>query len=627
MSEIKVLPDHLINQIAAGEVVERPASVVKELLENSLDAGAKKITVEINEGGDSFLRITDDGSGMDKDDALLAYARHATSKITGSEDLFNIHTLGFRGEAIASIASVSYLTIQTKKRGEIEGTLVQAEGGNINLKKSIGCPEGTQIEVRQLFYNTPARKKYLKNASTEYGHVLSTITSMALVNPGVSFKLIHDDKTVFDLPPAEDILIRIRSLLGRDIADNLIPVFYGHSQIKLHGFIGKPSIARASRLSQFLFVNGREVKSHVLSYAVKQSFYSLLPKEKYPVFILLFEIDPKIVDVNVHPRKLEVRFSDEREIFKIVAGACAKALEKNVLAPQIGGASDFDSSYNTARTQQQTLKLEDHEQAAAETGALSGAPVNDYVQTGAWRGEAQGTSILESKAGGDAGRRPSQPSGSVDDALNFTRQIADLSGVHLKSGEENLIPLTQINNSYILCQQGDNLVIVDQHAAHERIRYTNICAEFEQRNKVIQPLLTPLQMEFSLMEINILNDNIDLIRSLGFEVDNFGGNTFMVQAVPGYMSGQDTQRVLRGLIDDLSNQSIKGDYQSRKEKALTYMACRSAVKFGDKLSGEEQRQLMKDLQALDLPYTCPHGRPTMIKMSFEELEKRFGRRK
>ena len=621
MPQIKVLPDHLINQIAAGEVVERPASVVKELLENSLDAGAKKIIVEVEAGGDALLRITDDGCGMDKDDAVLAFARHATSKISIQEDLFRINSYGFRGEAIASIASVSLMTIQTKKTGALEGTIVSAEGGQIRMVKAIGAPEGTQIEVRNLFFNTPARKKYLKNDATEYGHILSTVTSMALASPQVSFKLIHDGKTVFDLPASEDVMIRIRSLLGRDMAENLVPVFYGHSKISLTGFVGKPSIARASRLGQYLFVNGREVKSHVLSYAVKQSFYSLLPKEKYPVFILFFQIDPMYVDVNVHPRKMEVRFSDEKEIFKIVISACGKALENYVLAPKIEdqkplGEKDSSqikeqtelSAYSSQRVQQ-SLKLEDHDYEEAYRGAKTMAAV---------AGAATVNGSLN---------------GVNEDAIAFTQAVtqglyaSEPANFTARENDDLIQPLAQLAESYILCRQGNSLLIIDQHAAHERIRYTEIVAEFEAKQSVIQQLLTPMQFELSHQEKNILEQNLELFAGLGFSIEPFGGNTFNLTAIPSYMAKYDLLKAIHGLIDDLNNMSVKGDFQSRKEKALTYMACRSAVKFGDKLSMEEMEGLVRQLQTLAQPYTCPHGRPTMAKMDFEELEKRFGRRK
>ncbi|MBP7058385.1 DNA mismatch repair endonuclease MutL [Candidatus Gracilibacteria bacterium] len=620
MPQIKVLPDHLINQIAAGEVVERPASVVKELLENSLDAGAKKIIVEVEAGGDALLRITDDGCGMDKDDAVLAFARHATSKISILEDLFRINSYGFRGEAIASIASVSLMTIQTKKAGALEGTIVSAEGGQIRMVKAIGAPEGTQIEVRNLFFNTPARKKYLKNDATEYGHILSTVTSMALASPQVSFKLIHDGKTVFDLPASEDVMIRIRSLLGRDMAENLVPVFYGHSKISLTGFVGKPSIARASRLGQYLFVNGREVKSHVLSYAVKQSFYSLLPKEKYPVFILFFQIDPMYVDVNVHPRKMEVRFSDEKEIFKIVISACGKALENYVLAPKIEDQKpeEKDASQITEQTElsayssqrvQQSLKLEDHDYEEAYRGAKTMAAV---------AGAATVNGSLN---------------GVNEDAIAFTQAVTqglyanEQANFTARENDDLIQPLAQLAESYILCRQGNSLLIIDQHAAHERIRYTEIVAEFEAKQSVIQQLLTPMQFELSHQEKNILEQNLELFAGLGFSIEPFGGNTFNLTAIPSYMAKHDLLKAIHGLIDDLNNMSVKGDFQSRKEKALTYMACRSAVKFGDKLSMEEMEGLVRQLQTLAQPYTCPHGRPTMAKMDFEELEKRFGRRK
>lgn len=608
MPTIKLLPDTLINQIAAGEVIERPASVVKELVENALDAAVSRITVEVQGGGESFIRITDDGCGMDREDALMAFERHATSKIAAAEDLFNIRSLGFRGEAIASIASVSKFTLHTKKRGESEGTSVFCEGGKIRKIKGAGVPEGTQIEVKDLFFNTPARLKYLKSPSTEYGKILDIITGTALAHPGIAFRLVHDDKPVFDLPPADNDLVRIRALLGKDAADELVPVFYGHTLIGLKGYIGKPQIARSTRGGQRFFVNGREVKSHVLAYAVKQSFHSLLPKEKYPVFLLFFSVDPALVDVNVHPRKEEVRFSDEKQIFKIVLQSCEKALESHVLSPKISREGPLN--YYQLRPAQSPLRLEDREETA-DFGAKS--PVI-------------------SNASGAA----------VKDAINFTKEFSyslpQLDGEHtdkkpvespdanLRSETEEIVPLAQIGNSYIICEQGRKLVLVDQHAAHERIRYTEIIAQFDSAKKSVQPLLLPVQFELSHREVPILQENMELLTGLGFEIEPFGGNTFVVHAVPSFIVKEDLQKTILGLIDDFENNAAKGDFNARKERALTYMACRSAVKFGDKLSAEEQKSLLKNLQAEALPYTCPHGRPTIITMTFDELEKRFGRR-
>ncbi|MCC7197371.1 DNA mismatch repair endonuclease MutL [Candidatus Peregrinibacteria bacterium] len=640
MPIIKQLPEHLINQIAAGEVVERPASVVKELVENSIDAGADKITIEVNDGGDTFLRITDNGLGMDKDDALLAFSRHATSKISSADDLFNIYTLGFRGEALATIAAVSYVSLQTKKRGAIEGTTVQVEGGNIHKVSSIGCPEGTQIEVRQLFFNTPARKKYLKNAATEYGHILSMITGISLAFPNISFTLIHDEKTVFDLPATDDDFVRIRAVLGRSVADELVPVFYGHSKIHLKGYIGKPFIARANRNSQYFFVNQREVKSHVLSYAVKQSYHSLLPKEKHPVFLLYFTLDPESVDVNVHPRKLEVRFRDEKEIFSIITQACSKALETHVLAPILDG--NKTSEYNEDRVQQSPLVLHDKplqvpsavmaaepvavgtvEQALEFTQRIAGNPINEnYVSVELPFGNSD-----ESASGNEnILERDRSSENEVTSTVNGNIEDNPVSGFGVqREATKEILPLAQMDRSYILCQQGQSLVIVDQHAAHERVRYTEIVEAFEKQLLSVQPLLVPENLELSHRELALLEQYGEILRTMGFELEPFGGNTIAVNAVPSYAAKLDLQPLIQGLLDDMDHQSSKGDFTMRKERALIYMACRSAVKFGDPLAPEEQKELLKKLQALALPYTCPHGRPTMITLTSDELIKRFGR--
>jgi DNA mismatch repair protein MutL len=638
MPIIKRLPEQLINQIAAGEVVERPASAVKELVENSMDAGATRIIVEITGSGQPRICVTDDGCGMDREDALMIFERHATSKIYSSDDLFNIRSLGFRGEAVASIASVSKISVHTRKKGEVEGTDVYFEGGKMIDSKPAGTPEGTRIEITELFYNTPARSKYMKNDATEYRHVLNTLTGLALAHFQTAFRFIHDGKTVFDLPPAKDAFTRINSMMGKEVSGNLAPVFYGHSKIQIEGFVGKPEIARANRNNQYLFVNGREIKSPTLAFAVKQSFYSLLPKEKYPVFFIYLNIDPEMVDVNVHPRKTEVRFSDERDIFRAVMQSCDKALQNSVLAPRIGVGNE--NNYDM-RPHQQLLRLAD---AVAGAGVSeSGHAPAEGAQVGAAAYEPSDASVhVPSGAQAHTGtfRQPAlmnngfinnRENASVEEALNFTKEFAEGSRemperIASRDEEAEIIALTQIGNSYILCQKGEALVIVDQHAAHERIRYTEICEQFEKRIKPVQPLLMPLQMELSHKDVQVLNDNRELLAEMGFEIENFGGNTFSVLSVPSYVVKEDLQKVIAGLVDDMNDQAVKGDYQKRKERALVYMACRSAVKFGDRLSAEEQQGLVKKLQTLALPYTCPHGRPTMITMSFQELEKRFGRR-
>jgi DNA mismatch repair protein MutL len=600
MSVIKLLPENLINQIAAGEVVERPASVVKELVENSLDAGATRITIEIEGGGEELIRITDNGCGMDKEDAVLALERHATSKISSQEDLSRIHTLGFRGEAISSIASVSFFTLQTKKRGDLEGTLVSAEGGKNIKTKSAGIPEGTQIEVKQLFFNTPARRKYLKSPATEYGHILDTVTGLALAFPEVAFRLVHNQKIVFDLPSQKNFLERIRTLMGSQIADELIPVFYGHSQMQLEGFIGKPLLARSGRSGQHLFINRRGIRSNSLSYAIKESYHSLLPSGKYPLFFLYYKLDPELIDVNVHPRKLEIRFRNEKELFLITREACSKALEKHVLSPNVKSGQ----SLNYYRERKSVpLQLQDKDSFHAPAPKISTNLVQDALQF---------SQELAQK--GD-----SQPQTAV--LLEKPLQKTFLE----RTNTEEIIPLAQLSNAFILCQQGKDLVLIDQHAAHERIRYTEILQDFAEQKKAVQPFLTPLQLEFSAKEILALQQNHEIFENLGFEIEAFGGNTFTVRAIPNYLAKENLQQTILGLLDDVEHMAAKGDFEKRKERSLIYMACRSAVKFGDPLSQAEQREIIKKLTALDLPYTCPHGRPTMITMSFDELKKRFGR--
>ncbi len=616
MPTIKVLPENLINQIAAGEVVERPASVVKELVENSLDAGAQRIIVEAHGGGDTFLRVTDDGKGMDKEDAVLCFERHATSKISTADDLVNILTFGFRGEAVASIASVPDMIVETKKEGAMEGSLLMNEGGRMTKMKELGCPEGTQIEVRDLFFNTPVRKKYLKSDAAEYRAIVDLLTGIALANPGVAMKLVHDDKIVFDLAATENVQVRIRDLMGRQVADNLIPVFNGHAQMRLEGFIGKPDIARANRKAQHLFVNGREVQSYVLSYAVKQAFHSLLPNNRHPVFVLFLEVDPKLVDVNVHPRKLEVRFSDEKAIFRIFVQATKHALEKHVLAPDFNVPveeipEDFSTLSQPRERDHQTLKSVDVTPPVYE-------PAN-------YEPVKQEALVLK-----DAPEEAAQES--------LPQQESDQSEPEATLRDETveLIPLAQMNRSYIVCQQvsknpGEgahanmDLVVLDQHAAHERIRYTELLDQFEKKEISTQPLLMPVQLELSLSDKSILEENLELLKGLGFEIEPFGGNTFSVYGVPSSMVKEDPSSLIQGILDDLNNQSLKGDFQARKEKALTYAACRSAVKFGDPLEMAEMEALCEKLMTLDLPYTCPHGRPTMVRLPAAELEKRFGR--
>ena len=574
MSLIKILPENLINQIAAGEVVERPASVIKELIENSIDAGADKITLEVIGGGDELIRVTDNGSGMDKDDAKLALARHATSKISVTDDLFNIKTLGFRGEALASIASVSDLTLITKQQRSPTGVKITAHGGETISFEEINCPPGTQIEVRNLFYNTPARKKYLKTISTEYQQILSFFQSLAIAHPNIQFVLFRNNKESFNYPIVNTFFERIRSVLGKNIAENCIPVSSSEGDFSIEGFIGKPEIAREGTRHQHLFVNSRAVSHSLFSYALYESYHSLLFGRQKPFFSINIQIAPTLIDVNIHPRKLEIKFLNQNQLFKALQKAAKESLEKNILMPGI-------------KTNIYQPKFFD--------------PIK------------------------------------VNDALEFTKNLAEDSRnfkpgrinkyAYKKDGTQvlSLNPLAQIAKSYILAESPAGLILIDQHAAHERILYEELMDQFDKKAPEKQQLLIPQNIELSSLEAEIFKSNEAIFNALGFEIELFGGSTFIISSVPASIAKENIENILLNVLSDLSDDKKTRAVINPSEKLIEYVACRSAIKFGKDLSIDEMASLIMQLDCLKRPYTCPHGRPSMIQLSFEELEKRFKR--
>lgn len=570
MSIIKVLPEHLVNQIAAGEVIERPSSVVKELLENSIDAKATEITLEIIGAGDELIKVTDNGIGMDSTDAKLAFERHATSKIDSQEDLFNIGTMGFRGEAIASIASVSLMTLQTKRKEDSVGTRIETVAGAVETFEECSCSNGTTIEVRNLFFNTPARKKYLKSLSTEYQSILRLFQSIALINPQIHFKLVHDNKLVADYPKADSLIERINSTLGKHTAENCIPIFYESSEISIDGFIGKPELARKGNKHQHLYVNGRPITHSLFNYALADSYHSLLMDGKKPFFVININIAPHLIDVNVHPRKLEIRFINQSHLFAILKKAAAKTLEKNVLMPSF-------------TMHEQSMDLDTEKASAQEAAPFT------YDHS-----------------------RPAQ-----------------LNKYSYKKDEEqapSMMPIAQIAKSYILAENEEGLILVDQHAAHERVRFEELMDEFEKKEPQKQQLLLPLTIEFSTLECEIFNQHQEAFTKLGFEIELFGKNTFIIHSVPSIIARENIEEVILNVITDLSENSETRAVKNPQEKVIEYMACRSAIKFGKDLSIDEMIKLIRQLDTLKRPYTCPHGRPSMVKLSFDELEKRFKRK-
>jgi len=588
---IKKLSPDLINKIAAGEVVERPASVVKELVENSIDAQADLISIDLEKGGTNLIVITDNGTGMSKDDALLALERHTTSKISTLDDLFNIQTLGFRGEALASIASVSQFTLETKTKAGIEGTKLTFNNSQLTINPC-GCDQGTKIIIKDLFYNVPARKKFLKTPLTEYNHILEIITNYALIYPGTSFKLTHNKSLIFNLPKTNSWLERLKQVLGQDIAKDLIPIEQ-KGTIEITGFIGKPEIARQNRKSQYVFVNKRAVNDFLIAKAVKESYGSLIPRELNPVFVLNLQLPPKLVDVNVHPRKAEVKFKDSQEIYLAVLQAVQKSLTANLLPPQIKFAPG------------QTGKI-----YSLKPTAFSEIykPKVSYQQN-----------LNNLKA----------PTNRVSQALEFSKQILGEEFTEQKAVVGDWRLLGQIHNAYLLVEAPQAILIIDQHAAAERILYEKFKAEYSQAGHKSQKLLLPLNLELSHKEVEILNQSLEFLKNIGFEIEIFGANTFIVNAVPQVLDKLDIKQTILGLINDLEEHDFNQakSIEDKKDLVIKYAACRTAVKFQDKLEIKEQIRLLEDVLAMmDKINTCPHGRPFIMELTLDQLAKNFKRK-
>ncbi len=592
MNLIKKLDQDLINKIAAGEVVERPSSVVKELIENSIDAKADQINLEIKNGGIDYISIQDNGIGMSKEDAQLAVERHATSKISTIDDLFNIQTLGFRGEALASISSVSQFSLETKTKNDSEGTNLQIANGKLQIKPC-GCPEGTKINIKELFYNVPARKKFLKSATTEYNHVLDIFTNFALINPQISFKLIHNNKLVFNLPKTKAWLERIKQILGTDIVQSLVPI-QSKGTIEISGFIGKPQIARNNRKSQFVFINNRAVNDFIIAKAIKQGYGLLIPKELYPTFILNIKLPPELVDVNVHPRKAEVKFKNPQEIFVAVLQTIQKSLVGNNLTPQIKTSAEKIKKF----TLQPSIGQKTYQPSVSYQPNLK---------------------KIKSKAS------------KVSQALEFSKAILKEEFIAKKEpqriGDWRL--LGQIHNSYLLVEAADAILIIDQHAAAERIIYEKFKKEYDTQKMKSQQLLLPLTLELSAREVEILNQSLDFLRNLAFDIEIFGQNTFIINAVPQNLNKLDLKKTILGLINDLEEHDFSQakSIDEQKDLVIKYAACRAAVKFNDKLEVEEQIKLLEDvMQIIDKINTCPHGRPFLMELTLDQLAKNFKRK-
>ncbi len=574
MPSIKILPDTLINKIAAGEVVERPASVVKELIENAIDAGATEIVVNIEQSGKRLIRISDNGCGMSREDARTAFERHATSKIASEADLETIRTMGFRGEALSSIASVARVTMVTARKGAGSGTIVEIEGGTVRNIADAAAPQGTSLEVNHLFYNTPARLKFLKSASTEFSHIVDAVSHQAMARPDIRFKLTHGKNAVLDLPGSSSIRERAFQIHGSELSDGLLEFAGGRDSVRVYGMVSKPNHDRGDRSYQEFYVNSRYVKNASLSHALYAAFADLIMRDRHPAGFIFIDLDPALVDVNVHPAKAEVRFRNQSQIHDLVRDVVREALRAGGASPSVARADRVKDA------------------------------VSDYLKSA------------------ECGVRSAE--------LNF--KTSNDPGLPLSSHSEFriphsalLYPLAQVHDSFIIAQSNDGMALIDQHAAHERVLFEKLQDEYGSGTIAVQDLLIPIQMELGSAEQGLLKEHLPELNRLGLHVEDFGGSTFIIKAVPALMIGGDHKRLLLDILDEIKVHGTSGKMDVLRDKVLSVMACHPAIKVHRRLSIQEMEGLINDLFSCRMPHSCPHGRPTVVRFSMDEIRKMFKR--
>lgn len=597
--QIRVLSEKLANMIAAGEVIERPASVVKELVENAIDAGGERISVEIKAGGKQLMRVMDDGGGMSREDAVLAFERHATSKIAGEDDLYRIGTFGFRGEALASIASVARVDLTTNTKGEAAGTRVRIDGGSAPKVTDAGRAPGTTVAVSQLFYNVPARRKFLRTTGTETRHVVSVVSSIAMAYPGIAFTLTVDGRDTLSLPAVSNTYTRAQAVMGNTLMNQMIPVTFDDDLVKIHGFISRPDAARVSRTHQHLYINLRPVSSRALNRAVFEGYGSILPRERYPVSIVFLNIDLDQVDVNVHPAKREVRFSDESRVYERLLRAIRLALQNSDVVPVF--ETDTPDISGLA--------------PAAAPGAEP-APDQDPAM-------ARRTQIdLFGPARGIDG----DPSGEWTYTPADSERVADDEGAKRTVREHNdaeMVSLWQLHNAYILAQVKGGFMLIDQHAAHERVLFERALKTMGHETAPSRQLLFPVTLDLMVPQIALVREHFDHFARLGFNVKLFGEQTVVVDAVPCMASNQEVDTLFHRMIENLQEMPEK-NLKAEERIALTFSGY-AGIRKGDPLSQQEMNSLVNDLFATEMPYVTPSGRPTVVRMPLEEIERRFNR--
>ena len=663
MAEIHVLDDVTIDKIAAGEVVERPASVVKELVENAMDAGAHAVTVEIKEGGIEFIRVTDDGSGIEQNQLRNAFMRHATSKINSVVDLMSLRSMGFRGEALSSIAAVAKVEIVTKTKDDMTGTRLCLEGAKETSFEEVGAPDGTTFIVRNLFFNTPVRRKFLKTAMTEGSYITDLLEHLALSRPEISFKYVINGQTKFYTNGDGDLKAIIYRIFGRDIANELIEFQAVDEEITLKGFLGRPTLNRANRNFENYFVNHRYIKSKVISKAIEEGYQSYMMQHRYPFCVIHITVPPESVDVNVHPTKMEVRFSNQNSLYKLIAeniadflshqemipeatlGPDIKASKKeksipkpkieapepfekerrfaeqasasghppnvspNILKEENGYNKPYESSYDTKNTvnQQNAFFVDNREpkkqpSQKAMTGKILGTPAKEP--------EPKNLGVIKNKDHIIV-EKPEQ--------LNFFDEK-----ILTKEAKQEYRIIGQVFDTYWIIEYRDKMLMIDQHAAHEKVKYEQILTKVEHNEIYTQTLTPPVVISVTPKEAALIHSYEQYFKELGFEIEDFGMNAYAVRGVPIDLFGHDIKELFEEVLTQMSESPVRGVPQIIREK-IASMACKAAVKGRHSMTYEEADKLIEQLLELDNPYNCPHGRPTIISMSKYEIEKKFKR--
>lgn len=612
MAKIRILPDALASQVAAGEVVERPAALVRELVENSLDAGARHIEVHAQRGGTALIRIVDDGSGMDREDAMLCLERHATSKIRTKEDLGAICTFGFRGEALPSIASVSRFRLATREKDALVGTEIEVNGGKLTAVRDHGGAAGTVIEARSLFFNVPARRKFLRTENTEFSHVEQQLRLHAIANPQVAFTLTHNGELVLHLPATRDMLERIRGLVGEELATRLLKIegttLHG---VTVSGYIGGPGMSRSNRQMQTTYLNGRPIESASISYGLREGYHTALMKGQYPVTFLFIQMDPTAFDVNVHPAKKEVRFHDGNSVRDTIARSVSRTLEN--ASKLHTGHAPAGRPLPAASTPAPVIPASRQEELEMPV-TPSSAPLRQMPVASEPR-----PVLVPSPP------RPSEPVSTPEVMLPKPVENAKTASSDVPSPNDFRI-IGVLQKLYVLMESKEGLVLMDQHAAHERVNFEKFRRALESGGVPCQRLLMPITLQTTPRDADVLKQNQASLTRLGIEIEPFGPNIFKVEALPSFLKTDDPAAWLDQVIEELSSLTAKASSLRLSEDAIATTACRASVKSNDVLSIPELQALLKDLFACEMPYCCPHGRPTLVQISTAELERKFGRR-